>query len=255
MQERTNIIETFKDLGLSKSESTVYLSMLTLGSTTIMKIAEHAGIRRTTVYPLLENLQKKGLIRVEVRGFKTSYAPEDPKTLEAIIERKHEKVRGILPKLEAMYNLEGGESFIKYYEGIEGVRNVYEDLLADLYPHEEYLVFGDPDRWSLVNSDFYKQFIKKRIKIPLDAKMLLVYSPTAERYKQTEQNYGEEVRLLPPGVCIETNVVITPRKLIIQQMIEPILVIVIENKSTIKLQRELFYIIWDAQSNAEQARE
>jgi hypothetical protein len=82
-------------------------------------------------------------------------------------------------------------------------------------------------------------------KIPLYVKILLVQSKTAKEYKKTEKNFHEEVRLLPPESKIETNFIITPRKIIIQQMIEPIMAIVVENKSIINLQSEIFKILWN----------
>ncbi|HBP00108.1 TPA: hypothetical protein DD617_02885 [Candidatus Uhrbacteria bacterium] len=69
-------------------------------------------------------------------------------------------------------------------------------------------------------------------------------SPVARQHKRWEKNFQEQVKILPLGTSLEIDMVLTPQMLIIHQLIPPIMAIVIENKSVIKLQKELFEIIW-----------
>ncbi|MFH0856689.1 MAG: helix-turn-helix domain-containing protein, partial [bacterium] len=120
------------DLGLSENEAGVYLAALSQGPSTILKIAKIAGVKRTTVYPVVEALKQKGLMSEELKGWKKLYAPVSPEKLNSIIEARREKFKNALPEFMAMYNLKGNKSFIKYYEGLQAVKSVYDDLLKDL---------------------------------------------------------------------------------------------------------------------------
>lgn len=245
MTNREKTLEILTDLGLSENESKVYLSMLSLGSATIMSISKASGVKRTTVYNILEGLNEKGLSRVDIKGFKKLYVAENPNKLENILERKKDKLKNLFPELESLYNLKGGESFIKYYEGSESIKNLHFDLIDEIEHNADYLVIGDPDRWEDINKTFSKEFIKKRNKIKLNTRMILVSSDTAKKYKEFEKNFQEEIKLLPKDSKLETNLIITPSKIVIQQMISPIVAVTIENKSIIRMHTELFNIIWN----------
>ena len=50
-----------EELGLTKGEIKVYLTLLKLGETTTGKIVEEAGISSGKIYEILEKLIRKGL--------------------------------------------------------------------------------------------------------------------------------------------------------------------------------------------------
>jgi sugar-specific transcriptional regulator TrmB len=241
--------EVLEGLGLSDNEAKVYISMLSLGSATVAAIAKAANVKRTTIYNVLDSLAEKGLSRIDVKGLKRLYVAEHPKKLENIIENRKANLAALYPELEALYNLKGGESFIKYYEGNDSVRNAYFDLLGSLQHNDEFLVVGNPDRWEEINASFASDFIKKRNTQKLQIRMLLTDSELARKYKKFERNFSEEIKLLPEDSKIETNLVITPRRILVQQMSRPVIVIVIENGSIIRMHRELFNIIWNSLKN------
>ena len=248
MKNPTKTIETLESFGLTANESVVYLAMLSLGPATILAISKASEIKRTTVYSILESLNRKGLSRTDINGFKKLYVAEHPKKLESILESRKIELIGLLPQLEGLYNLQNGESFIKYYEGAESIKNVHYELLDSLQHNDEFLVIGDPDNWEKVNHSFATKFIERRNKTKLRIRMLLTDSELARKYKQFEQNFQEEIKFLPADSKLDTNLVITPRRILIQQMFQPIIVISIENSSVITMHRELFNVMWKERS-------
>ena len=48
--------------GLTEKESRVYLALLELGEAGIGEIAKKSAIKRTTLYDVVENLKKSGLV-------------------------------------------------------------------------------------------------------------------------------------------------------------------------------------------------
>ncbi len=244
MQKNNKLVEILKEIGLSENEASVYFTMLSLGSSTVLNISRTSKIKRTTVYSTLETLKQKGLVNIQVKGFKQFFVAEDPKKLENILEERRNKFKNALGEFSALYNLKGGESFIKYYEGIEAVKNTYEGLLKDIAPHDDYLVIGDQSHWIKLDPEYFQKFIEKRAQMNINIRLLFTDSKISKEHKKFEKNYNEKVKILPKDTALKTNLVITPQKIVIHQLTEPIMAIVIENKSIIQMHKELFEIIW-----------
>ncbi|PCI20915.1 hypothetical protein COB64_01520 [Candidatus Wolfebacteria bacterium] len=238
------LIETLKDIGLSENEAKVYFATLSLGPTTVLSISRSAEMKRTTVYSIVESLKQKGLLNIELKGIKQLYVAENPEKLESVLEKRKDEFKNNLPEFLALYNLSGGESFIKYHEGLESVKSIYESLLKEVRPKEDYLVIGSQERWFELDPKFFQSFIEKRAKLNINTRLLFQDSKIARDHKRFEKNYNEQVKILPKETMLSTNLVLTSKKLVIQQLHPPIMAIVIENKSIIKMHKELFEIIW-----------
>ncbi len=233
-------------MGLSEHEAAVYLAALSLGPSPILALARGSSVKRTTVYSVLASLQKKGLMIREVRGWKTLFAAERPEKLETIIEAKKNDLAKALPDLSALYNLRGEENTIRFYDGLEAVKSVYESLLKDVKPHEDYLIISDLSQWLSLDPEFFQDFTERRAKLPINIRVLTQPSKTGDLHKKHERAYNETVRFLPEGVKLTTNVVIIPKRVVIHQLVEPVFAMTIENPSIIRLHREQFEIMWNA---------
>lgn len=233
------------DLGLTEGEAKIYLSALSLGPTTILKLATSAELKRTTVYSLARSLMQKGLMSVEVKGFKKLFVAASPDHLETMLENKQEHLRSAMPDLASLYNLKGGESFLRFYQGLAGVKSVYNDLLKSIRPHEDYLALGNLDQWIKQDPDFFKDFIERRAKLPINIRILMQDSKLAREHKRVERNHQATIRFIPAEAALTTNLVITPQRVVIHQVIPPIFAIVIENQSIIKMHKEQFELIWN----------
>jgi HTH-type transcriptional regulator, sugar sensing transcriptional regulator len=234
------------DFGLSEYEAMVYLASLSLGSATVNQIAKQSGVKRTTVYPVIEGLKHKGIMNINVKGLKKTYVAERPEKLESIIEQKKNRLINILPELNAIQNLKSNESFIKYYEGVEGVKTVYGSILDGLKPGDEYLIISDMERFLKMDREYFTNFIEKRAKMNLTVKTIMHDTEDAQYYKKFEKNTNQEVKILDKSADFTANLVILPNKVVITQIIEPIVSIVIENKSIVDMQRKEFNIIWNS---------
>lgn len=241
--EQSKITTFLTDLGLNPNESAVYYAALNLGPATIQQIASAAGIKRTTVYYVVESLKQKGLITLEIKGFKKKFVAENPEKLEVMLETRRLQLKNMLPELSALYNIKGGESFIKYYEGLKAVESIYEGLIRDIKPHEDYLILSDVEKWYDLDRDFFKKFLDKRAKLPIKVRLLIRDSAYAKKfYKHLRPN--ERLKFLSPETNLTTNLVFTPQRLMIHQLTPPILAIVIENKNVIQMHREMYEIMW-----------
>ena len=122
-----------KDLekvGLNANEAKVYFAALELGEATIQQIAKKSGVIRTTVYGVSQQLKDRGLLSVTNRKGKTLYLAEHPNKLSNDL---------LLPELLSVANAIDKKPKIRFFEGLGGMKEVYQDTLK--YPDQELLAW------------------------------------------------------------------------------------------------------------------
>lgn len=238
------LINSLINLGLSPKEAEIYLIALELGPSSILEISKATSINRSTIYTIIDSLLKKALISIEVLGFKKLYVAEDPKRLESIFEQKKKDLLDSLPIFKEIYQTESRHSFIKYCEGLESIKRLYEELLEEIKSGDDYLVIGNQASWFSKDPSFFEKFIRKRSKLNIKIRLLLQDSATAQKHKKFEKNLNQKIRILPKDTHLSTNMVILPKKIIIHQLEGLPLAVVIESRSIVQMNRELFEIIW-----------
>ncbi len=238
------LLGVLKEIGLTEDEANVYLSTLSLGVTSVLKIARATNIKRTTVYGIIDSLKEKGLMRVELKGLKQFYAVENPERLETMLERRKDQFSKMLPEFQALYGLKGGESVIKYYTGLQTMQDIYFATLKEIKLHEDYLVVTNEEKWRSFDNAFSNSYVEQRAKLPIKTRMLFQDSPIAREEKKFERNFNHQIKILPAGNPLNIDMLLLPNKLVAFEMTPPYMTVVIENQSIIALHREMFEIIW-----------
>jgi HTH-type transcriptional regulator, sugar sensing transcriptional regulator len=176
------------ELDLTKKEVDTYLSCLKLGATTVNKISLETGIKRTTLYDILRNLQNKKLVNVATKGKKQLFYAEDPEKLSLLLEEKQQRLRNALPDLKAIYNQAGSRAKVKYYEGKRGLEDVYRDTLTCT---GNISAFVTEDIFTYLGEDFGKEYLKKRIKNNIFVRAI---GPDTQKVKDHKKNDQQEFR-------------------------------------------------------------
>lgn len=246
--KKSNYSSLLRSLGLSDNEVSVYLSALSMPATTITQLARAAGLKRTTAYSVVDTLKMKGLIRVEIKGFKKLYKAENPQHLKQVLCLKQEQLDDVLPDLLRLYTVEGSDSFIKYYEGVESVKVLYNEVLDHFQKGDIYYAIGHTADWHAIDNRFFSKYVERRARYTIDIRLLLQVSKRAEHYSKYAKNFNQEVRLLPESNKITTNILVLRDKVIFQPLHPPILALVVENKNIIETHKEMFEIMWSAVS-------
>ena len=129
------IKKELEKLGLSEKESAVYMACLEIGESQVPKIAQHAGTQRPITYVVLESLNKKGLVSMLDKKGKTHYVAENPINLKRLVEKhkaeiyhKEQVVKDVMPGLESIFKMMGDRPVIRFFEGIEGIKTVSENM-------------------------------------------------------------------------------------------------------------------------------
>ncbi len=153
------------EAGLSEKEASVYLSLLELGSGTVSKISRRAGINRTTGYDVLDSLSVKGLVSISGKEPKQEYSAESPEHLMKFvseeIKKKNELLKQtekLIPELKSIHNV-SDRPRVRFYEGLEGLAQVYEDTLTSHEPIRAYATVDDMHK-GLPN--YFPKYYKRR---------------------------------------------------------------------------------------------
>ncbi len=167
--------QQLQQLDLLGKKADVYLASLELGSATVIEIAKKAGIKRTTAYDILMDLAQKGLISETSKGKKRLFVGEDPEKIKKDLQRKESLISEILPMLKSVYNVRGVKPRIRFYEGIEGLKETYNDTLNYT---GEMLMFASEDVVKILGMDWANDYMAKRTKKNLRVRAIMPSSET-----------------------------------------------------------------------------
>lgn len=173
------IYPDFETLGLTEVEGKVYLALLELGGGYASGIAKRAKIPRVNCYHTLEKLTEKGLVSFITKENVRYFSAEPPERIVSSLEEKLRYAKGILPELLSMTNALTFKPKIKYFEGIEGVKNIMEDTLkakTDLLGYSN--LKGAADLFGPYIKEYAKQKMQKRLK----TRIICPSSPEAFEY-------------------------------------------------------------------------
>lgn len=179
MSIMADVKKQLEEIGLSDKEAAVYVASLELGKSPVQKIAQQAGIKRVTTYVIIEALMKKGLMSSMEEGKKTHFFAEDPTNIERLIvkqqetvEEKKRLIKDIIPQLDILFKTIGERPAVRFFEGVEGLMSVREDILKSEYKEGKSFVALD----SLLRL-FPKQehMTKSRIKRGIKGKVLYTH--------------------------------------------------------------------------------
>jgi sugar-specific transcriptional regulator TrmB len=245
--DKLQIVKILEELGLSENEARVYYASLQIGSASIAELAARSGVKRTTVYSVLDGLIEKELVTRSAHNFKNKIIPREPKELAHLLELKRRRLDGALPHLNAISQLPAQESILQYYRGMDKLRGIYSQMLELVQPGDDYLVLGNQEAWFRLSPQFFEDFLERRSVLPIKVRMILTPSSTALDRK-VAQHKNEKIRLLPPDSKITTNLVVIPTRVFIHQLVEPVTGIVIDNPHVVTMHQEMFEHVWQGLS-------
>ncbi|MFH0739867.1 MAG: helix-turn-helix domain-containing protein [bacterium] len=230
----------------TSSEVSAYLACLELGKATIIQIAKKSGLKRTTVYNIVETLLEKGLLSKfeDQRGQK--FLAESPEKLITIFQKREEELSKILPNLLAITNT--GDSDIKpevkFYQGKEGLIAVYEDTLASCQKGDEILSCASAENVSFL-SDYLNSYIDKRAEKGISMRVIARDSQETRYYKRKDKQHLRRIKIMPENeflVNIEKN--IYKDKVALMNFRGIAFGVIIRSSQIAKSEKEIFESLW-----------
>lgn len=173
-------------MGLDPVEADTYLAALKIGGGTVTELSRAGRIERTGIYYHIDRLIELGLLKTVNKGKRLVYLPADPNRLREILKEKEERLDNVLPSLSDLFVETNAKSASSYYQGKEGIIQLYEQLyniaLGYHGSNERYYIFGHSFDAVEALPDFFPEYVAKRSKLPIKAKIIL---PTSEKPRKT----------------------------------------------------------------------
>ncbi len=247
VQQNFEFQKALLSLNFTEKEANVYLALLELGQGTVSKIALKAGINRTYGYNILSILANKGLVNVSGKEPKQEYAAESPDKirdlLKAEIARNEgflKQANGVIPLLKSIHSIRGRPQ-VRFYEGKEGIQQVYEETLTS---HETILAFASVEDVHQTLPDYFPDYYFRRAGKGIPIKAIFPDSPEAEDLVKFNNIQKRETALVPPGeYSFSPEINIYDNKVMIASWREK-LGIVIESGEIADAMKKIFKLAW-----------
>jgi sugar-specific transcriptional regulator TrmB len=237
-------------LGLSQKEAKVYLACLQLGCDSVMNIAKFAGLKRPTVYLILDDLETRGLVSKTKDIKKNLFKAEDPKRLVTDLQGRQELANTILPSLKAIYNLDPEKPNIKIGDGIQSVRNAYTGIFTYLstHPKDELLIYGSlKDASDYFEQEVISAFFDKMSQTQSKIREIGNDDHETRKYYRASRrlNQNHDIRLIRnDGAFWKADNMLYGNTLVIFSVKDQVFVITIESSNITTTYRTLFNMAW-----------
>lgn len=185
-------LDFLKNFGLTDKEANLYELLLKLGEVPAGDLIRESKLKRATAYKTLYGLEKKGLVSKRDIGKIIHFRPEPPSKLFSLaetqfltLERSKSSLESLLPQLTSSYVMAVEKPVVTIYEGIEGLKQIYEDTLTEDKPIFAVLQTAE------VEPEIYqwltKSYAKIRVKKNIPAKVIVASGKWSASYVQNNK--------------------------------------------------------------------
>ncbi len=167
-------------LGLSNAEIAVYLAALELGEAQIQDISRKSGVKRTSIYNFIDALKDKKFLTEIKKGKRRVFSATSPHLLLEQQKSKVSSVERLIPQLLAIQNSVKDKPRVSFYEGIEGIKEIYRMTLRD---KQIIYAWEDLDRTrDVLPAGFFKVYPEERAAKKIPARCIDRDTPFAREF-------------------------------------------------------------------------
>ncbi len=229
-------IEDLTEIGLTKEESSIYLTLIKMVSSPVSHLARRLEKDRTSVYHSLNNLQRKGLVSYIIKNHRKFYFAADPENLLGPIKAKEEYTKKLINEIKNIEKEHEPEQNIEVYEGKEGIRIVYTEIIKS----GELLSYGASGKSFDILRYEMPHIIKKAIRKKINGRII-----TSKKFKNHEMTKVPNMnfKYLDTMDSLSTTTILDDKIAINIFSINP-LTIIIRNKELANSYKNYFELLW-----------
>lgn len=204
-----------KNLYLQEREQRVFSGLLRSGPVSIADLAKMTLINRTTLYPILEKLLEKGLVTKLQVDEVTIFRAISLQELAEWTTRKEQESKAASGDLLSWAQSQSQEpqtslrTEIKYFQGLEGVMNLYDDTWRDNQDKMIYALTDYEQAYKVVGDAFLRDgYFQRRVRHGVRVQSLLPESPIGRKELKIAKQLLREMRFIDlfEDLGIEINV-------------------------------------------------
>ena len=191
--------QLLEEIGLTKGEIRVYLTLLKTGETTTGKIIGESGLSSGKIYEILDKLIKKGLVSFIIKEKTKYFQASSPKRIldflnekEKILEDKKKEIEKELPLLLGMQKQKASETFL--FKGLKGIQTAIFQALENLNKDDEILAMGiisrKDEKYNILWEKWHSERVSKKVKCRV------IFSEEGEYYKILKKMKLMDIKLI-----------------------------------------------------------
>lgn len=230
-----------EDIGLTNAEVKVYLTLLSLGSTTAGPIIEKTGLQSSVVHTTVNRLVERGFVSFVVEGKRRQYQAANPKHIVDYINEKRERFEEILPQLLGEQSSARQKPEATLFRGIRGVKELLYELLDA--GGKEHHTFGSTVKSLVLGDAWWVAYHKKRAERGIRAKLL--FNESLKSWGAETKYPKAEVRYTKTGFEPLTETIIRNDKVGVIVWIDRPIGILIHNKEAAQSYDKFFGVLWN----------
>jgi len=235
-----NVLE---QMGLSEKEILIYLAALETGGDSALALARKTGLQRVNTYYILEQLEKKGVVAESGRKGYRIFVATNPRKLVKLFQSKIFELESILPELLSVENKISGKPKIRFYDGVNGIKKVYEETL-ELNRGEEILSIATATLMTKYLDNWIKDYIKRRAKKGITIRTIAEDSAEARDISERDKAELRKSKLVDKEKFPFANEInIFGNKVMIASF-KDLMGIIIESAEVAKTMRAFFELAW-----------
>lgn len=171
MSTHETLKKVLVNLEIPQDQTEVYLKLLELGEANYSVLSRSTGIKRTSLYPLIEKMERRGLV-ARIVDQKT-IRPSSPHQLFENFQDNNLALYDSLRLFQGLTKSPSPLTNVKFYKGIRGVQKLLLDELEEYRRTKEKLLRVIGSALVFQNDPlFFRQYQTKRKEIGIHTRLI-----------------------------------------------------------------------------------
>jgi sugar-specific transcriptional regulator TrmB len=247
------LVLDMEKLGLGKTEATLYIAGLSyIQAVGVPELQKRTGFKRPTIYHNLQLLETKGLVAKASTHPRTLFSFSPPDQLERMVESEVRQAKAKLHVLAALQKTleavqpEGGQTIVRHYEGVQGIKTAVDMALYCRNPYWQ-IIAPVQNIFTEFDSQFARYYLLTRKRHGIKSKTLWE-AKIPDGRKLTEQEITDrQPRYLPSNMTgqFSSTVIMFDNKIALISSMKEQSAILIESDEFTQLFGALFEGLWN----------
>lgn len=212
-----------------------------MGQASIADLAKKSGVKRTSIYHFIENLKERRLLFETSRKKRKVYSAAKPHQLVELGRIRLAEIQGLMPELMAIYNSSEEKPRVTFYEGVDGIREVYADTIQEGKP---IIGWSDFEALRGVLGEFYKEYPIERAKRNIELRQIVRDSSEARAAMKRDPRFLRETKFMSAAELRCDIMVYGNKVAMMSLMSKPPFAVLVEDGNLAQTHRLVWEELW-----------
>lgn len=241
----SNLIDLIKQYGLNDTEAKLYKAALEIGEASVQDMARAAGVKRTSIYYMLDDLVSKGVLIALKRNKKTLYTATAPSDLLKSFRHRLQDFEKTVSVLEEHRNSLFRKPAIYFLEGPSGFKQVW-NMIFESHPKEYRIMTEGLNFLDFIKEKYIiNEIIQTKKKLGVVSKQIISDSAYARKIIAKDSAENRQSKLLPLHTKLPFTEIIAPKMVAYISPRFNNVIFVVENEVFAESRRVVFDLLWE----------